>query len=164
MNRGSIGFYERGTAFLRESAARVGIALDIAPLENSALIERLLACNYDAIYYRPLATDLDPAGNPDFWLSSGGAHLWNMNQRAPMTDWERRIDTLMLEQAATTDPDRRIELFRDVQRIFAENLPVLYFAAPRLYYAHSARVAGIEPSVLRPPALWTADMISVTSP
>jgi peptide/nickel transport system substrate-binding protein len=159
-----IGFYERGTAFLRESAARVGIALDIAPLENSALIERLLACNYDAIYYRPLATDLDPAGNPDFWLSSGGAHLWNMNQRAPMTDWERRIDTLMLEQAATTDPDRRIELFRDVQRIFAENLPVLYFAAPRLYYAHSARVAGIEPSVLRPPALWNADMISVTSP
>ncbi|MGE0447426.1 MAG: ABC transporter substrate-binding protein, partial [Vicinamibacterales bacterium] len=90
-----IGFYERGTAFLKESVARAGIALDIAPLENSALIERLLACNYDAIYYRPLATDLDPAGNPDFWLSSGGAHLWNMNQRAPMTDWERRIDTLM---------------------------------------------------------------------
>ena len=159
-----IGFYERGTAFLRESVARVGIALDVAPLENSALIERLLACNYDAIYYRPLATDLDPAGNPDFWLSSGGAHLWNMNQRAPMTDWERRIDTLMLEQAATTDPDRRIDLFRDVQRIFAENLPVLYFAAPRLYYAHSTRVSGIVPSVLRPPALWNADMISVTSP
>lgn len=159
-----IGFYERGTAFLKESVARAGIALDIAPLENSALIERLLACNYDAIYYRVLATDLDPAGNPDFWLSSGGAHLWNMNQRAPMTDWERRIDTLMLEQAATTDPGRRVDIFRDVQRIFAENLPVLYFAAPRLYYAHSSRVQGIEPSVLRPPALWNADTISVASP
>ena len=41
---------------------------------------------------------------------------------------------------------------------------VLYFAAPRLYYAHSARVMGITPSVLRPPALWNADTISVTGP
>jgi peptide/nickel transport system substrate-binding protein len=159
-----IGFYERGTAFLRESAARVGIALDIAPLENGALIERLLSCHYDAIYYRPLATDLDPAGNPDFWLSSGSAHLWNMNQKTPHTDWERRIDTLMLEQAATVDPARRRDLFNDVQTIFAENLPVLYFAAPRLYYAHRSRVVGIVPSVLRPPALWNADMISVSGP
>ena len=42
------------------------------------MITRLLACDYDAIYMRPLTTDLDPAGNLDFWLSSGSAHLWNM--------------------------------------------------------------------------------------
>ena len=40
----------------------------------------------------------------------------------------------MLEQAATVDPARRRALFNEVQRIFAENLPVLYFAAPRMYY------------------------------
>ena len=159
-----IGNYERGTAFLKEAAARVGIALDIAPLENGALIQRLLACDYDAIYFRPLATDLDPAGNLDFWLSSGSAHVWNLNQKAPATDWERRIDTLMLEQAATSDPGRRRDLFNTVQTIFAENLPVLYFVAPRMYYAHSARVAGVTPSVLRPPVLWNADAISVTGP
>jgi peptide/nickel transport system substrate-binding protein len=159
-----IGWYERGTAFLKESAARVGIALDIAPIENGALIERLLSCNYDAMYYRPLAGDLDPAGNLDYWLSSGSAHLWNMNQRTPLTDWERRIDTLMLEQAATIDPEQRRALFNDVQRILAENLPVLYFAAPRMYYAHSTRVIGVVPSVMRPPALWNPDTISVTGP
>ena len=159
-----IGNYERGTAFLKDAAARVGIALDIAPLENGALIQRLLACDYDAIYFRPLATDLDPAGNLDFWLSSGSAHVWNLSQKAPATDWERRIDTLMLEQAATSDPSRRRDLFNTVQKIFAENLPVLYFAAPRMYYAHSARTAGATPSVLRPPVLWNADTISVTGP
>jgi peptide/nickel transport system substrate-binding protein len=156
-----IGWYEKGTAVLRDELAGIGIAVDFEPLELGALIQRLLACDYDAIYYRPLATDLDPAGNLDFWLSSGSAHFWNMSQRSPATEWERRIDTLMIEQAASTDPNRRREQFMLVQRTFAENLPVLYFVAPRMYYAHSTRLRGVVPSVLRPPVLWNADSLSV---
>ncbi len=156
-----LGYYERGTAVLRDEAAKIGIAFDIAPLEFGAMIERINSCNYDAIYMRPLFTDLDPAGNLDFWLSSGGTHLWNMTQRAPATEWERRIDTIMLEQAATLDPERRRALLNDAQRILAENLPVLYFAAPRMYGAHSARLSGVVPSVMRPNVLWSADVLSV---
>ncbi len=156
-----IGWYERGTAFVRDELARVGIALEIAPLELGALIQRLQACDYDAMYYRPVFNDLDPAANLDFWLSSGPSHFWNMSQKAPATDWERRIDTLMLEQGAEIDPARREMQFRAVQQIMAENLPVLYFAAPRMYYAHSTRLRGVVPSVLRPPVLWNADSLSV---
>ena len=156
-----LGYYERGTAVLRDEVAKVGIALDIAPLEFGAMIERMLACNYDAIYMRPLFTDLDPAGNLDFWLSSGGTHLWNMGQKAPATEWEKRIDAIMLEQASALDPERRRALLNDAQRILAENLPVLYFAAPRMYGAHSARLAGVNPSVMRPNILWSADTLSV---
>jgi len=76
-------------------------------------------------------------------------------------DWEARIDTLMAEQASTTDLEKRKQIFNEVQKTFAENLPVLYFVAPRLYYAHNARVLGVVPSVQRPPALWNADMLSV---
>jgi len=159
-----VGYYERGTAVLREEAAKVGIALDIAPLEIGAMIPRLLACDYDAIYMRPLLTDLDPAGNIDFWLSSGSSHFWNIGQKMPATDWEQRIDTLMIEQAGTLDLMRRRALFNDVQRILAENLPALYFAAPRLYYAHSRRLVGVTPSVMRPQLLWSADTLSVTNP
>ncbi len=158
-----IGYYERGTTVLKEHAAAVGIALDIVPLEFSAMLTRLLACDYDAIYMRPLATDLDPAGNLDYWLSSGGAHLWNMQQKAPGTEWEEQIDTLMREQATTLDPARRQEIFAAVQKVFAENVPVLYFASPRLYYAHSRRVRGVVPSITRPPVLWNADSFSVTT-
>ena len=68
----------------------------------------------------------------------------------------------MLEQAAATDDGRRHELFNNVQRILAENLPVLYFAAPRLFAAHSTRVINVMPSVLRPPILWNADLLAVT--
>jgi peptide/nickel transport system substrate-binding protein len=157
-----VGWYERGTVVLREQAAKIGIALDVVPLEQNAMIERMLACNYDAIYMRVAATDLDPALNLDLWLSSGSAHFWNLTQKMPATEWEKRIDTLMFEQAAALDPTRRRALFEDVQRILAENLPVLYFAAPRTYSAHSTRLLGVTSSVLRPPFLWSADTISVT--
>ena len=156
-----LGYYERGTAVLRDEAAKVGVALDIAPLEFGAMIERMLACNYDAIYMRPLFTDLDPAGNLDFWLSSGGTHLWNMGQKTPATEWEKRIDSIIVQQASTLDPERRRALLNDAQRILAENLPVLYFAAPRMYGAHSARLSGVVPSVMRPNILWSADTLSV---
>jgi peptide/nickel transport system substrate-binding protein len=156
-----VSWYERGTAVLRDQAMKVGIALDVAPLEFGAMIERMLACNYDAIYMRPISTDLDPAGTLDFWLSSGSAHFWNLQQKTPATDWERRIDEIMLEQSATLDPERRRALFNDVQRIFAENVPVLYFVAPRMYGAHSARVSGVVPSIVRPTVLWSIDTVSV---
>ena len=156
-----LGHYERGTTVLREQLAMAGIALDIVPLEQNAMIKRMLACDYDAIYMRLLATDLDPAGNLDFWFSSGSAHVWNIEQATPATDWERQIDTLMTEQASTIDPERRRALFEQVQRIMGENVPMLFFAAPRMYTAHSTRVGGVVPSVMRPPILWSADTLSV---
>jgi peptide/nickel transport system substrate-binding protein len=159
-----IAYYERGVTVLREQAAKVGIALEMAAMEYPTMIQRLLSCQYDAIYMRPFFTQLDPAGNLDFWLSSGSTHLWNMEQKTPATEWEARIDAIMREQAETLDPDRRRQLFNDAQRIFAENVPVLYFAAPRLYYAHSRRTTGVMPSVMRPPVLWNADSLGVTGP
>jgi peptide/nickel transport system substrate-binding protein len=157
-----ITYYEEGATVIRDYAKAVGIALDIAALDAGTLFERVEACNYDAAYIRPLMTDLDPALGMDFWLTSGGTHLWNMNQKAPATAWEMEIDRLITEQARISDPERRKTLFNDAQRIFAENLPVLYLAAPRLYYAHSTRLRGVVPSVLRPQILWNADMLSVS--
>jgi peptide/nickel transport system substrate-binding protein len=159
-----IAYYERGATVLREQAAKIGVTLDVVALEYTTMIGRMLECQYDAVYMRPVATQLDPAGNLDFWLSSGSTHLWNMNQKTPATEWETRIDTVMREQAATLDPERRRALFDDAQRILAENVPVLYFAAPRLYYAHSRRTMGVVPSVMRPPVLWNADSLSVAGP
>jgi peptide/nickel transport system substrate-binding protein len=94
-------------------------------------------------------------------LSSGSGHLWNLEEKTPATDWEARIDMLMKEQASTSDQMKRKTTFNDAQRTLAQNVPVLYFVAPRIYYAHNARVHGVVPSVQRPPALWNADAIWV---
>lgn len=162
ITQAGITSYERGTTVVREALARVGIELQVVGLAHAAVIQRLLACDYDAIYFRPLQTDLDPAGNLDFWLSSGDAHVWNIGQPTPATEWEERVDALMLEQASTTDPERRRQVFDEVQHIVTTQLPVLHFAAPRLYYAHNARVIGIVPSVMRPAVLWNADVLRLS--
>ena len=97
----------------------------------------------------------------DFWLSSGSAHIWNIGQKTPATAWERRIDELMTQQAASIDPAERTRLFRESQRVFSEQLPALYFAAPRVYVAVSARVRNLTPALIRPQLLWSADTLAV---
>jgi peptide/nickel transport system substrate-binding protein len=155
-------WYERGTFVVRDAAAKVGIAFEVAPMEVGAMVQRLRACDYEAIYMRVLLTDLDPVGNLDFWVSHGEGHPWNIASKTPATEWEARIDQLMAQQASTTDREQRRALFAEVQKVMAENSPVLYFAAPRLYAAHSTRVQGVTPSVMRPHLLWNVDMLSVS--
>lgn len=155
---------ERGAQVLKESLERIGVAADIVPLEPGALVERMLSGNFDAIFFNYLSTDTDPAMQRDFWLSSGSAHIWNIGQKTPATEWERRIDDLMTRQAGAIDPAERRQLFRDALRVFSDQLPAIYFAAPRLYVAVNTRVRNLTPAITRPPLLWSADTLAVAPP
>lgn len=154
---------ERGAQVLKESFERVGVAMDLAPLEPGALIERMLGGNFEAIFFNYVASDPDPAMQRDFWLSSGSAHIWNISQKTPATDWEREMDSLVNRQAAAVDPAERVRLFRDVQRVFSEHLPAMYFAAPRLFVAVGPRVRNETPGVSRPQLLWSADTLALAA-
>jgi peptide/nickel transport system substrate-binding protein len=153
---------EREAAFVRDELKKVGIAVDVVALEQNALIDRMTKGDFEAIYFQYLLSDLDPALSKDFWLSSGDAHIWNIEQARPATPWEAEIDDLMTRQAAALDPAERRRLFAEVQRVFGENLPALYFVAPRLYAAAGPRVVNLTPAILRPQLLWAADTIAVT--
>jgi peptide/nickel transport system substrate-binding protein len=152
---------ERSAAVIREDLRQIGVALDVVPLEPNSIQQRVFAGDFDVAFINFIATDTDPANSKDFWLSTGGSHLWNMGQKAPTTEWERQIDDLITRQSATTDMEERRRLFNEVQRIFAANLPILYFAAPRVYIATSARMINLRPSLFRPPLLWSADTLAV---
>lgn len=151
---------ERSAALLRDELRQVGIAMDVVPLEAGTLHERLIGGSFEAIFFN-FQSDLDPALNMDFWLSSGSAHVWNMSQPSPSTDWERAIDDLIRQLARTTDEGERRRLFTEVQRLFSERLPIIYFAAPRLYMGVSTRTGNLSPAPTRPHLLWSADTIAV---
>jgi peptide/nickel transport system substrate-binding protein len=153
---------ERESALLRDELRKIGVAVDVVPIETNALIDRMLRGDFESIFFNYAATDLDPAISRDFWLSSGAAHVWNMAQAVPATPWEQEIDALMAQQTATLDPEERRRLFAEVQRVFGEQVPALYLVAPRLYMAVSSRTLNLNPSVLRPQLLWSADTIAVT--
>jgi peptide/nickel transport system substrate-binding protein len=152
---------ERSATVVREDLRQVGVAVDLVPLEPNAIFQRLVAGDFDAAFVQFTGNSGDPAGVKDFWLSSGGAHLWNIGQKTPATEWEREIDDLIARQSATLDMAERKRLFNDVQRLFAENLPILYFAAPRVYIAASARLINLYPALTRPEILWSADTLAI---
>ncbi len=153
---------ERAAVVLRDELKKIGLVVDSVTLEAGALIERFLSGKYEAIYFNADKTDLDPATSPEFWFSSGSAHVWNIAEKTPATEWERRIDGLMAQQIASLDPAERKRIYDDIQKIFAEHLPIVYFAAPRIYVAASTRLSNLTPGVLPPQLLWSADTLAVT--
>ena len=153
---------ERGASVIRDELKKVGITVDVVPLEGNALVQRFLSPdNYDAVYFHFGMTNPDPALSLDFWLSSGTSRVWNLAQKTPATDWEREIDELMARQVTTLDEAERKRLFDHVQRIFAEHLPIVHFVAPKIFVAASSRTTNLTPAATRPQFLWAADTIAV---
>lgn len=154
---------ERTAAVLQEQLRQVGLAVDVVGLEPGGVVQRFLKADYDAIYFGVQGSHTDPVMQPGFWLSSGPFHFWNPGQREPATPWERRIDDLMAEQARTFDLAGRQRLFREVQQIFQEHLPAIYFVAPRVRIAVSSRVANEQPVPQIPQLLWSADTLAAVA-
>ena len=125
------------------------------------MMNRWMAGDYESIYFGIQASATDPAINTDFWFSSGAFHLWNPGQETPATEWEARVDDLMRRQVASPDQAERQRLFAEVQQILGEELPAIYFVAPRVTIAVSPRVGNPTPVLQPPQLLWSADTLSV---
>jgi peptide/nickel transport system substrate-binding protein len=152
---------ERGAAVMRDELKKIGLIVDVVTLDAGAVIDQFLHARYEAIYFNADKSDLDPGTNPDFWFSFGTAHMWDLEEKAPVTAWERRIDELMARQIASPDEAERKRLYNDVQKIFSEHEPIVYFVAPRIYVAHAARVINLAPTEFRPQLLWRPDTVAV---
>jgi peptide/nickel transport system substrate-binding protein len=153
---------ERGTAVIRDELKKIGVVVDVAMLDSGALIKQILSSKYEAVYFSAPFSDTDPASSPDFWMSSGPMHLWNMQQKTPATEWERRIDELMVRQMHSIDDGERKRVFDDVQKTFSEHLPVIYFVAPHIFAATSVRVQNVTPAVKVPQLFWSPDTVAVS--
>jgi peptide/nickel transport system substrate-binding protein len=152
---------EKGAQFIRDSLSKIGVVVDVVPLDVNAVMGRWMEGRYDAIYHHMTPTDTDPATGLDWWLSSGSSHLWHPNQKSPATAWEAQIDGLMARQSTTLDRAARQRLFAEVQRIFVAHNPAIYFVTPRIYVATSMRVAPAKPGLERPQILWAADELAI---
>ena len=152
---------ERGAAVLRDELKKIGVRMDVVLLEQNALIQRMLQGDFESIMFVFTQSSFDPAMNADFWLSSGSAHVWNIGQAKPATDWEKQIDDLMVTVMSGVDQAERKRAFDEIQKIFADQLPVLFFVTPRLYFATSSRVGGLTPAIIRPQLLWNAERMTV---
>jgi peptide/nickel transport system substrate-binding protein len=155
--------YERGAAVIRDEMAKLGVIVDVAAIEGNALIQQILSARYDAVYFGFSLSDTDPTINADFWPSTGGEHFWDREQKTPATPWEAMLDELFRRLGASVDMAERKRIFDEMQRIFIEHQPMVYFASPRVFVASTNRVGNVTPTVVPPRLLWSPDTITLSS-
>jgi peptide/nickel transport system substrate-binding protein len=152
---------ERTMANVQEQLRGIGLTLDVVALERNALLEQFGKGAYDTIYYGAPISGTDPTVNADFWLSSGAFHFWNPQQTSPATAWEKEMNDLMAQVSSTTDMKARVQTFRKVQEVLNAHEPMVFFAAPKVTIAMSARVTGASPATLQPQVLWKPETLAV---
>ena len=149
-------------AVIQEDLAKLGIKMQVAPLEFGELRRRIeQSFAYDAALLGASVTEPDPSSYSNFLRSSSPSHQWHPNQATPATPWEARIDELLNQQARATKPEQRRALFREVQAILAEQLPVIPIVARHLASAANARVGNHRPSTILPYSLWNAEELFI---
>jgi peptide/nickel transport system substrate-binding protein len=95
------------------------------------------------------------------WVSTGGTHLWHLNETKPATPWEAEMDRLMNQQLTTLNYETRKRLYDQVQQIVAQNLPVICLASPDILVGAKDRIGNFHPAILDPYALWNVEELYV---
>ncbi len=150
---------------VQQDLAQLGIKLTVAPLEFGEFQRRTTqSFDYDAALLGISVSEPDPSSYTNFLRSSSPTHQWHPKQTKPATDWETKIDELLAAQSGEFNPLRRRESFNEIQRIVAEQLPVIPIAARHLASAANLRVRNYRPSVLLPYSVWNAEELFVRQP
>jgi peptide/nickel transport system substrate-binding protein len=155
---------ERMATLIQQDLAKIGIKLNLVPMDFPSLIERITRTfQYEACLLGQIV-DVDPNEMMNVWRSSAPNHQWNPSQQTPGTPWEAEMDRLMLQQAAAVDPKKRKAAYDRVQEIVAEQLPFIYLVHKDALVGVSARVGNARPAILQPQTFWNVDTLTISAP
>ena len=117
----------------KENMKALGIEVTLNYLDFGAMIRKVSnTFDYEASMMG-FSGGGDPSGGKAIYRSDGRLHVWHPTQKSPATDWEARVDEIMEAQERTLDEDRRIELIKEMQAIFSDQLPLLFLITPDAY-------------------------------
>lgn len=152
---------ERMAALIQQDLAKIGVKLNVVPLDFPSLIERITRnFRYEACLLGQNA-EPDPNTQLNVWRSSAANHQWYPSQKVPDTPWEAEIDKLLDQQASALDPKKRKAAFDRVQEILAEQQPFIFLLHKNALVAVSPRLWNAQAAVLRPQTYWNADSIAL---
>ena len=131
----SASYDQIGITFV-ENMKDLGIEVHLERADFATLLKRTDGTfDYDMtiLGWGSSSAAYDPSGSKALYLSSGKYHMWYPNQKAPATEWEARIDTLIKLQEQTLDRKQRIAYMHEVQAILSDELPLLFGYSPYSY-------------------------------
>jgi peptide/nickel transport system substrate-binding protein len=147
---------------IQEDLKKLGMNVQVAPVENAQLSARInQSYDYEAVLFGTSASEPDPSSYTDLLRSGSPQHFWHPKQPKPATEWEARLDELTTRQAHEVDRERRRAIFRDIQLLMAEQLPLIPIVTRHIAVAANNRIGNYRPSPLPPFSLWNAEELFV---
>src|SRR5262249_36927726 len=147
---------------IQEDLSRMGIRMQVAPIDFGDFQKRISeSYDYDAALLGTVPSEPDPSTYTNLLSSRSPTNPWRPKQSKPATAWEARIDDLLAKQASQTDSESRRATFNEVQRILAEQAPVIPIVARHAPVAANQRVGNFSPSVMVPYSLWNAEELFI---
>jgi peptide/nickel transport system substrate-binding protein len=147
---------------IQEDLSRLGIRVQVAPIDGGEFLRRTTeSYDYEAAILGAAPTEPDPSSYTNFLSSSSPSNPWRPKQSKPATAWEARIDDLLAKQARETNPDPRREAFNEIQRILAEQLPIIPIVVRHICVAANQHVGNHHPSAILPFSLWNAEELFI---
>jgi peptide/nickel transport system substrate-binding protein len=145
-------------SMIQQDLKELGIQIQVAPLEQRTLLQRVLTSkNYEVCLFGLAFGDADPGSEMNVWPSSGPTHVWAPSQSTPGSGWESEIDSLMRQQMATQGYAARKKLYDRVQEIEAKETPIVSLLSPNVLVAARRTVGNFRPAVLDHYTLWNAE-------
>ena len=145
-------------AVIQQDLGKLGIKANVVPLDFPAITEKWTKTfDYDAILLGLSQTDVEPSSYGNFILSNGSAHQWQPKQKAPATDWEKKVDDLFNQVSTERDESKRKAAFAEIQTIFRDEMPVVPIAARHIVTGANSKIGNYNPSPIIPYSLWNVD-------
>lgn len=142
----------------RENMQEIGIDVQVQFLDFGTLVTKIQSSfDYDAGLLG-FTGSIDPSGGMSIYHSRGRLHQWNPSQEEPATEWEARMDELMVAQLKTLDEDLRREYWGEVQQIMSEQVPFIYLVTPNAYVGLKNRWQNVEIPTIGS-VIWNLDEI-----
>jgi peptide/nickel transport system substrate-binding protein len=150
-------------ALIQADLSKIGIHVNIVTLDFGALVERISRTSqYEACLLGFTNMAEDPNDQMSVWLSSGLQHARWPARKSPSTEWEARVDQLVLAQASEPSRDLRRKAFNnEVQRILVEQEPVIWLVNPDFLSATAPSLRGLRSTALFPQSLADVESISL---
>jgi len=149
MTNSSSGLRVEMATVFKENMAALGIDVELQFLDFNTIINK----TSDSFTYEACMLGLgggapDPYAGKDILMSGGRLHQWYPQQLEPATEWEARIDALMLEIGRHTNVALRKKYFFEVQEILAEQQPLIFLVSPKDFVGYRNRWQNVDPTPL----------------
>jgi len=126
---------------LKDQLAQIGIDMAITPVEAGTWWDMWSGGEFEMVYKLGTNDVIDPAENLpfDFWSFEDGG-----SDAAFTGFYNEEIVRLSQEAEATLDPEKRAELYYELQRIAMDESPQLWLFHPSVRWATTDEVHGFQ--------------------